>query len=937
MGEVLKGKLILNNVPVGASIGGSLAQKAYSPTVDLTETEQGVHIAITDVNGLHEADIYNGRYVDFSEEEKNELAEDVQDRFEYDDTPTEDSDNLMTSGGIFNAFEDAKVIERGTGAGSVKISDYDWHTQIASGNGAVSIGTNTEASGNNAFAEGDETVASGTHTHAEGYGTIASGRYQHVQGKFNIADPNSNYIHIVGCGTSNNNRANAYTLSHGGSGWYAGKVTVQSKVPTEPGDLTSKEYVDAELAKKQNSLVFDSEPSLISSNPVTSSGIWNIKHSLEADIELAGSRISSMQSDIIDLKLTKQNTLKFDDEPTENSTRILTSGAIYNAILTEHQDISGKQNVLAFDTDPAENSTNPVTSDGLYKQFNSINTALSEKANASSVPQKVSDLPNDAGYYAKPSSGIPAGDMADGIIPDLLEGYSAQTKAEIRSMIGAENGDDIIKVQDQQPTEAATKIWIPETMPQGIQVPTVEEVDQKIEAAIQENIGDISTLTEDVAALESAASDAEAWVNGTRDGEPVASTDPAYHNNAKYYAEQAMSGTPAGYADLVDDVHDIKEDMIKVSSTQPSEEINKLWVHSEANSEIQLPTYDEFNNLIKASDDQPTAEVNKLWIHTSEETETQVPTYEEFNDLIKMSSEQPTESANKIWISADSNEEIQLPTYAELTELMYGEAIREYDADYKSVPAEVSGWQDFTQVGDEIWFFSNSTNARSEKNGMIYRIDKDTFEYIGAIEHNLGRCGSVDYDPDNDALLIASGIEDDPYVYLYRSIAYWMQETTVDFSAASKIIINVSELTEDASGVCACWGERKNNGCRYLYISDECGSTWLKVDVDTVNDFYTNVCTVKWTKHCASEQVDGSGASQKLHGIRMYRGKLYASISDDPVYGAIYSVASRKIARDIIHVDGTSMSSTNNGCSVIGNDLYLGISADRVLARVNLN
>ena len=32
---------------------------------------------------------------------------------------------------------------------------------------------------------------------------------------------------------------------------------------------------------------------------------------------------------------------------------------------------------------------------------------------------------------------------------------------------------------------------------------------------------------------------AEAWVTGEVDGEPVPTTDPAYHNNAKYYAEQA--------------------------------------------------------------------------------------------------------------------------------------------------------------------------------------------------------------------------------------------------------------------------------------------------------------------------------------------------------------------------------------------------------------
>lgn len=46
------------------------------------------------------------------------------------------------------------------------------------------------------------------------------------------------------------------------------------------------------------------------------------------------------------------------------------------------------------------------------------------------------------------------------------------------------------------------------------------------------------------------AEDAEAWAVGTRDGEPVESDDPAYHNNAEYYAELAEE-TVNGKADKV--------------------------------------------------------------------------------------------------------------------------------------------------------------------------------------------------------------------------------------------------------------------------------------------------------------------------------------------------------------------------------------------------
>lgn len=42
-------------------------------------------------------------------------------------------------------------------------------------------------------------------------------------------------------------------------------------------------------------------------------------------------------------------------------------------------------------------------------------------------------------------------------------------------------------------------------------------------------------------AFEQDVTDAEAWAVGTRDGEPVESTDPAYHNNSKYYSKQAKT------------------------------------------------------------------------------------------------------------------------------------------------------------------------------------------------------------------------------------------------------------------------------------------------------------------------------------------------------------------------------------------------------------
>lgn len=95
---------------------------------------------------------------------------------------------------------------------------------VASGSKSHAEGTSTAAPGDSSHSEGKYTGAPGNCSHAEGYNTKASSDYQHVQGKFNIEDTENKYAHIVGNGSSKNNRSNAHTLDWEGNGWYAGDV-----------------------------------------------------------------------------------------------------------------------------------------------------------------------------------------------------------------------------------------------------------------------------------------------------------------------------------------------------------------------------------------------------------------------------------------------------------------------------------------------------------------------------------------------------------------------------------------------------------------------------------------------------------------------------------------------------------------------------------------
>ena len=127
-----------------------------------------------------------------------------------------------------------------------------WNSGFAV-NGTFKIFMRPVAYGNGSHAEGQATYAFSDVTHAEGLGTVASGKAQHAQGKWNVVS--STYADIVGNGTDNANRSNAYTLDWDGNGIYAGKLTVGTG-PSNNMDVATKKYVDDSITNLPEPMLF---------------------------------------------------------------------------------------------------------------------------------------------------------------------------------------------------------------------------------------------------------------------------------------------------------------------------------------------------------------------------------------------------------------------------------------------------------------------------------------------------------------------------------------------------------------------------------------------------------------------------------------------------------------------------------------------------------
>ena len=139
-----------------------------------------------------------------------------------------------SQGGSVSASNDGAFAHGAAGKGNLLASGIGSHAEgdcsdyggiKATGKGSHAEGLNYStspsnysiASGDGSHVEGGYCQASGAFAHAEGFFTKASSNYQHAQGKYNVEDTNNTYAVIVGNGTADNARSNAFTVDWSGN------------------------------------------------------------------------------------------------------------------------------------------------------------------------------------------------------------------------------------------------------------------------------------------------------------------------------------------------------------------------------------------------------------------------------------------------------------------------------------------------------------------------------------------------------------------------------------------------------------------------------------------------------------------------------------------------------------------------------------------------
>ncbi len=276
----------------------------------------------------------------------------------FDNSPTENSDNPVKSGGVYSALA-GKISTSAKGANG-GVAELDATGKIPSSQMPSSVDNILEYPTLNDFP------------------TTGEDRkiYIALDTKLTYRWGGTEYGEIspsIALGTTS---STAYRGDWGAEDRAAiGRLT-DLQTSAKSSLVAAVNEVKTALGNVQSSLTFDNVPTSGSENPVKSGGIYTAlagkQDTLTIDSAPTSGSENPVESGGVYTALSgKQNTLTFDSTPTENSTNPVTSGGIYNAL-------AGKQNSLTIDGSPTENSTNPVTSGSVY-------TALSGKADATAT------------------------------------------------------------------------------------------------------------------------------------------------------------------------------------------------------------------------------------------------------------------------------------------------------------------------------------------------------------------------------------------------------------------------------------------------------------------------------------------------------------------------------------------------------------------------
>ncbi len=330
----------------------------------------------------------------------------VTDSLVKDLAPTENSNNYVTSGGVYTAIQNA--INNLTTAINAKQDRLTFDTEptqnslnpVQSG-GIYTAIEQAKTDASNALDNYAETMAETIGDITDDISALQTGKQDTLAFDTTPTEGSTNPVTSEGIARAIEQAVPTITIDPApaqGSGNAVSSGGVYTALQNE------RESTDLKLTRKQDTLAFDMMPTQNSTNPVYSGGVWEALAQISPSVTIdayptegSAHAVSSggVYTYVANIANSKQNTLNWDTTPTLNSLNPVTSDGIRRAIdagggggggtidptPTEgssnavssggvYTALQGKQDTLTFDTTPTALSDNPVTSDGIRVALN---------------------------------------------------------------------------------------------------------------------------------------------------------------------------------------------------------------------------------------------------------------------------------------------------------------------------------------------------------------------------------------------------------------------------------------------------------------------------------------------------------------------------------------------------------------------------------------
>lgn len=200
--------------------------------------------------------------------------------------------------------------------------------------------------------------------------------------------------------------------------------------------------------------------------------------------------------------------------------------------------------------------------------------------------------------------------------------------------------------------------------------------------------------------------------------------------------------------------------------------------------------------------------------------------------------------------------------------------------------SDVTTTQGMTVVKDAIWGFNGSDDLHEHFYNIVVR-DKNTFEQITTIRHNLGHCASADYNAKTDTVMVCNGnltLDTPPEFYLIKNASSYNQssEETLAYNDSTKVVKVDVHGFGDYSLV-GCFGE--NEHIAYFAITNTNATTKFYkclLGMGTVD--YSDSGYGTFISGCADNEYNGTmlvlnsynGINLDVfQGICFYNGDIY--------------------------------------------------------------